>query len=66
MISYEPLWTTLIEKNLSTYDLIYKMGFSANTVYRMKHGKNVTTKTLDDLCYALNCSISDIVCHINE
>ncbi len=66
MISYAPLWDTLIAKNLSTYDLIYKMGFSANTVYRMKHGKNVTTKTLDDMCFALDCRIEDIVRHENE
>lgn len=61
MISYRPLWETLNKKNVSTYDLIYKQGISANTVHRMKHGKPVTTKTIDELCIILNCNVSDII-----
>lgn len=61
MITYEPLWKTLNERNLSTYDLIYKEGFSSNTVHRIKHNKPITTKTLDELCFILNCSVSDII-----
>ncbi len=61
MISYDPLWKTLNRMNMSTYDLIYKHGISANTIHRMKHGEVITTKTLDDLCFILNCSVSDIL-----
>ena len=61
MISYDPLWKTLNRMNMSTYDLIYKQGVSANTVYRMKHGEVITTKTLNELCFILNCSVSDIL-----
>lgn len=66
MISYRPLWETLNKKNVSTYDLIYKQGISANTVHRMKHGKPVTTKTIDELCIILNCNVSDIIEFKNE
>lgn len=61
MISYDPLWNTLNKKDMSTYDLIYKHGLSANTVYRMKNGKAITTKTLDELCFILGCEVSDII-----
>lgn len=61
MISYEPLWRTLNQKDMSTYDLIYRHGLSANTVHRMKNGKDITTKTLNELCFILRCSISDII-----
>lgn len=61
MISYEPLWHTLNEKNMSTYDLIYRHGLSANTVHRMKSGKPITTKTLDELCFILHCPVSSIL-----
>lgn len=61
MISYEPLWNTLNRKDMSTYDLIYKHGLSANTVYRMKIGKDITTKTLNELCFILRCSVSEIL-----
>ncbi len=61
MISYEPFWNTLNRMDMSTYDLIYKHGLSANTVHRMKRGKHITTKTLNELCFILRCPVSDII-----
>ena len=43
------------------YHLIFKEGFSASTLHRMKHGKPITTKTLDSLCDILDCEISDVI-----
>ena len=39
---------------------------SANTIYRMKRGMPITTKTLNDLCFILNCSVSDIIEYIKD
>lgn len=61
MISYKPFYKTLIEKNITEYYLIYKQGISANILHRMKHGKNITLKTLDTLCFILDCDVSDII-----
>ena len=61
MISYAPLWATLNKKGVTTYDLIYKQGINANTIHRLKHGEAITTKTLDELCFILKCSVSDIL-----
>ena len=61
MISYAPLWETLNKKNKSTYDLIFKDGVPANTIHRMKHGKPITTTTLNVLCEILNCNVSEII-----
>lgn len=61
MISYSPFYKTLLEKNVTEYYLIYKQGFSANTFYRMKKGEAISTKTIDALCYALDCDVSDII-----
>ena len=61
MITYEPFYRTLLKKNITEYHLIYKEGISANILHRMKHGKNITLKTLDTLCEILDCSVSDIV-----
>ena len=66
MISYEPFWETLLAKNVTTYELIYKQGLSANTIHRIKHGQAITTKTLDDLCFILNCEVSDIIKYVTE
>ena len=56
MISYRPFWETLNRRDISTYELIYRQGVSANTIYRMKRGMPITTKTLNDLCSILDCS----------
>lgn len=61
MISYDPLWNTLNMLDMSTYDLIYKHGLSSNTIHRMKKGRPITTKTLNELCFILKCSVSDII-----
>ncbi len=63
MISYRPFYNTLIEKNITEYQLIFKYGFSANILHRMKHGKAITTNTLDTLCGILNCNVDDILEH---
>lgn len=66
MISYEPFYQTLFKKGLTEYYMIFKQGFSANTLHRMKHGLPISTKTLDTLCFALDCNVSDIICHTKE
>lgn len=63
MISYKPFYETLLRKNITEYSLIYKEGISANTLYRMKKGLPITTKTLDTLCFILDCGVSDILYH---
>ena len=63
MISYAPFYKTLQKQNLTEYHLIYKEGVSANTLHRMKKGLPITTKTLDTLCFILNCEVSDILDH---
>ena len=63
MISYKPFFDTLLKKNITEYALIYKKGISANTIHRMKKGLPITTKTLDTLCFILNCEVQDIIEH---
>lgn len=64
MISYQPFYETLLKENITEYALIFKHGIPANTLHRMKHGKPITTTTLDTLCSILNCSVSDILEYI--
>ncbi len=66
MISYEPFYQTLYKKGITEYQLIFKQGFSANTLYRIKKGEAMSTKTLDALCYALDCDITDIIKFVKE
>ena len=66
MISYAPFYKTLLEKGVTEYQLIFHHGLSANTLHRMKKGENITMKTLDTLCFILNCGVSDIICYVPD
>lgn len=66
MISYEPFYKTLLKKGITEYHLIFKEGVSAHTLHRMKHGMAITTKTLDELCFILDCDITDIISYIRK
>lgn len=66
MISYEPFYETLYRKGITEYHMIFKLGFSANTLHRMKKGEAISTKTLDALCYALDCGVQDILKFVKE
>lgn len=61
MISYKPFYDTLLKRNMTEYALIFKCGIPANTLHRMKHGKPITTTTLDTLCDILECRVEDIL-----
>ena len=61
MITYKPFYDTLFKKGLTEYYLIFKQGFSANTLHRIKKGEAISTKTLDALCYVLDCEVEDII-----
>lgn len=66
MISYRPFYQTLLRRGITEYNLIYKEGVSANILHRMKHGQNITVKTLDTLCFILDCEVSDIIEYVRE
>ena len=66
MISYRPFYQTLLKCGITEYHLIYKEGISANILHRIKHGENITLKTLDTLCSILDCDIPDVIEYIKD
>ena len=66
MMSFEPLWETLKQKNISTYKLINTYGISKGMIDNLKHNRNVTLLTIEQLCRILDCKIEDIVIYIKE
>lgn len=66
MISYEPLWATMAQRNATTYTLQVKGGISSSTIRRLKAGESVSTNTIDALCKILQCRIADIMIYIKD
>lgn len=61
MISYEPLYRTMKEKNITTYKLIHQYGISRSLLDRLKHNKPISTVTLNDLCSILHCRVEEVL-----
>lgn len=66
MITFEPLWNTLKEKNISLYKLINTYGLSRGTLNSLKHNQNVTLNTLNWLCEVLECDVTKIIRYIPD
>lgn len=66
MISYEPFWNTLKERNISTYQLINKQGILPDTIQRLRSGRPITTTTIDTLCMVLGCAVDQILEFVPE
>ena len=66
MISYRPLWETMRRKNITTYTLINRYKFSKGTLDSLKHDRNISTATLDDICRMLDCKVEDVLVYIPE
>ena len=66
MISYEPFWRTLKERDMTTYALITRHNISSATIDRIKKGEGITTTKIDDFCRILQCAVSDIIEYIPE
>ena len=60
-ISYKPLWKLLVDREMKKKDLCQVAGISPASVTKMGKGGHVTTETLEKICLALECSVSDIV-----
>ena len=63
--SYEPLFKTMKEKGITSYRL-FKMGFPQSNYYAIKHGENISTNTINQLCVLLQCEVSDILKFLPE
>ena len=61
MISYDPLWKLLIDKNMTKTELRENVGFSTNTLAKLSKNESVTLSTLEKICLYLDCKIEDIV-----
>ena len=66
MISFEPLWATMKQHNISQYKLIKDYKISTGQLDRLRKNQNVNTYTLNQLCKILGCRLEDIAIYIEE
>lgn len=61
MISYKPLWHTLIEKNTKKMELVKLIGMSSGTLSKLNKDEPVALTVLERICLALDCPIEAVV-----
>lgn len=66
MIDYSPFWNTLEKSDENWYTLTNKHNLSHSTLHRLKHNKDISTKTLNDLCRILRCRVEDILQYVES
>ena len=66
MISFEPLWKTMKEKNISQYKLIKEYKISTGQLDRLRKNGNVNTYTLNQLCNILDCTLDEIAVYTKD
>ena len=66
IITYDPLWDTMKAKGISTYALIKDYSFSKGTLDALKHNRNISTATLNDICNMLNCTPNDVIRYLPD
>ena len=66
MITYEKLWITMKEKDISIYDLYTTYNVNRSQIDRLKHNHNIEVNTIDKLCNILNCKVEDIMEHFPD
>mgnify|MGYP000238503961 FL=1 len=61
MVSYKPLWHTLIEKGIKKMELVKLVGMSSSTLAKLNNDNYVALEVIDRICQALDCRIEDVV-----
>lgn len=60
-VSYKRLFHLMIDKGMTYAQLMEKGGFSANIITRLKRNNYVALDSIERICYALDCSVDDIL-----
>lgn len=61
MVSYKPLWHTLIEKGIKKMELVKMVGMSSSTLAKLNNDNYVALEVIDRICQTLDCRIEDVV-----
>lgn len=64
--SYKPLWKLLIDLDMTKKELMNQTGISKSTMDKMGRGEKVSMEIIDRVCNCLNCSVNDVIEHIDE
>ena len=61
MITYKPLWKTLIEKDMKKMDLVEDGTVSRGTLAKMGKNQKVSLDVVERICKRLQCKVEEVI-----
>ena len=65
-VSYKRLLHMMIEKDISSAELMRKANISANIISKIKNGQYMALDKVESICQAMNCTPNDILEFIDD
>ena len=66
MISFNPLWQTLIDKHMKKQDLASRLGVTKKSVSMMARNEPISMRLLDKICKELGCQVQDVIEYVPD
>ena len=60
-VSYKRLFHLLIDKGMTSSELMERAGFSANIIARIKRNNYISLDSIEKICKTLQCGVDDIL-----
>ena len=61
MITYKPLWKTLIDKDMKKMDLVEDGTVSRSTLAKMGKNQKVSLDVVERICKRLQCKVEEVI-----
>ena len=61
MITYKPLWKTLIDKDMKKIDLVEDGTVSRGTLAKMGKNQKVSLDVVERICKRLQCKVEEVI-----
>ena len=61
MVSYEPLFKQIYEKNISKKKLRTEVGFGTSTLTKMTKNEYVSMRVIEKICDYLDCPVEQVI-----
>lgn len=60
-VRYEKLFHLMIDKKISTTQLMKEAHFSANVITRLKRNNYISLESIESICRVMDCGVDDIL-----
>lgn len=60
-VCYDKLFHLMIDKKVTTAQLMQEAGFSANIITRLKRNRYISLESIESICRVMGCTVNDML-----